>query len=174
MLDQMLVIVSVTLLVMVSPGPDMVLVLRNTFINGRRAGLQTSVGILSGNLVHVTYCLLGIGLLISRNIIAFSVLKYAAAVYLIYLGIMSLRSGKKTLDTDHLEGRARQPNMVRSGLRQQSPQPERRAVLSRRVYDGHNSQDLSEHHVAPRRRHAAGQRVVLGLPCLHAGSADDP
>ena len=56
MLDQISVIVSVTFLVMVTPGPDMVLVLRNTFVNGRSAGLQTSIGILSGNLVHITYC----------------------------------------------------------------------------------------------------------------------
>ena len=80
MLDQMLVIVSVTFLVMLMPGPDMVLVLRNTLVSGRRAGLQSSIGILSGNLVHITYCVLGIGLLISRSILAFSALKYAAAV----------------------------------------------------------------------------------------------
>jgi len=83
-------------------GPDMVLVLRNTFVDGRRAGLHTSIGILSGNLVHITYCLLGIGLLISKSIIAFSILKYAAGVYLIYLGIMSFRSSEKTLDTNDL------------------------------------------------------------------------
>ena len=106
MLDQILVIVSVTSLVMVIPGPDMVLVLRNTFVNGRRAGLKTSAGILSGNLVHITYCLLGIGLLIWKSIIAFSVLKFAAAAYLIYLGIMSFRSGEKTLDTNDFEVRA--------------------------------------------------------------------
>lgn len=105
MLDQISVIVSVTFLVMVSPGPDMVLVLRNTFAGGRRAGLQTSMGILSGNLVHITYCVLGIGLLISRSIVAFSTLKYAGAAYLIYLGIMSFRSGAKTLDTNNVEGR---------------------------------------------------------------------
>jgi RhtB (resistance to homoserine/threonine) family protein len=105
MLDQILVIVSVTFLVMVSPGPDMVLVLRNTFVSGRRAGLQTSMGILSGNLVHITYCVLGIGLLISQSIVAFSALKYAGAAYLIYLGIMSFRSGTKTLDTNEIEGR---------------------------------------------------------------------
>jgi len=105
MLDQMLVIVSVTFLVMVTPGPDMVLVLRNTFVSGRRAGLQTSMGILSGNLVHITYCVLGIGLLISQSIIAFSALKYAAAAYLIYLGIMSFRSGATTLDANDIEGR---------------------------------------------------------------------
>jgi RhtB (resistance to homoserine/threonine) family protein len=105
MLDQLLVIVSVTSLVMIIPGPDMFLVLRNTFMSGRRAGLQTSMGVLSGNLVHITYCVLGIGLLISQSILAFSALKYAAAAYLIYLGIMSLRSGAKTIDGNHVEGR---------------------------------------------------------------------
>ena len=105
MLDQILVIVSVTSLVMVIPGPDMVLVLRNTFVSGRGAGLQTSMGILSGNLVHITYCVLGIGLLISQSIMAFSALKFAAAVYLIYLGIASFRSGATTLDTKKGEGR---------------------------------------------------------------------
>ena len=105
MLDQLLVIVSVTFLVMIIPGPDMVLVIRNTFVSGRRAGLHTSMGILSGNLVHITYCVLGIGVLISQSILAFSVLKYAAAAYLIYLGIMSLRSGAKTLDMIEVDGR---------------------------------------------------------------------
>jgi RhtB (resistance to homoserine/threonine) family protein len=104
MLDQILVIVSVTFLVMVSPGPDMVLVLRNTLVSGRRAGLHTSAGILSGNLVHITYCVIGLGLLISRSIVAFSALKYAGAAYLIYLGIMSFRSGTKTLTTGNIDG----------------------------------------------------------------------
>jgi RhtB (resistance to homoserine/threonine) family protein len=105
MLDQILVIVSITFLVMVSPGPDMVLVLRNTLISGRQAGLQTSLGILSGNLIHITYCVLGIGVLISQSIVAFSVLKYAGAGYLIYLGVMSFRAGAKTLDINDIEPR---------------------------------------------------------------------
>jgi threonine/homoserine/homoserine lactone efflux protein len=45
MLEQLFVVVSVTSLVMVTPGPDMVLVLRNTLVEGRRAGLRTSMGI---------------------------------------------------------------------------------------------------------------------------------
>jgi threonine/homoserine/homoserine lactone efflux protein len=75
-LDQLLVTVAVTSLAMVSPGPDMILVLRNTLISGRRAGLRTSSGILSSNLIHITYCVLGIGLLISQSILVFSALKY--------------------------------------------------------------------------------------------------
>ena len=84
---------GLVVLVMVSPGPDMVVVLRNTFVEGRRAGLQTSLGILTGNLVHISYCALGIGWLISQSILAFSTLKYAGAAYLIYLGIVSFQSG---------------------------------------------------------------------------------
>ena len=108
MLDQVMVIVSLTALVMVTPGPDMVLVLRNTFAGGRGAGLQTSMGILSGNLVHITYCMLGIGLIISQSILAFTMIKYAGAAYLIYLGVMSFRSGSETLDTNDIE--RRRPN----------------------------------------------------------------
>ena len=103
MLDQILVILAVTSVVMVTPGPDMVLVLRNTLIGSRRAGLETSLGILTGNLVHITYCVLGIGWIIAQSIIAFSALKYASAAYLIYLGIASLRSGATSLHTDRLD-----------------------------------------------------------------------
>ena len=105
MIDQILLIVSVTSLIMVTPGPDMVLVLRNTFVGGRHAGLQTSIGVLAGNLVHITYCVLGIGLLVSQSIVAFSMLKYAGAAYLIYLGVMSFRAGAKTLDIDDIDRR---------------------------------------------------------------------
>jgi threonine/homoserine/homoserine lactone efflux protein len=93
MLDQVLIIVGVTVLVMFSPGPDMAIVTRNTILGGRQGGLRTSFGVLVGNLVHITYCVLGIGWLISQSIVAFSILRYAGAAYLIYLGLGSLFSG---------------------------------------------------------------------------------
>jgi threonine/homoserine/homoserine lactone efflux protein len=99
MLDQIVVIVSVTSLVMVIPGPDMVLVLRNTVLAGRRAGLHTSLGVLTGNLMHITCGVLGIGWLISQSIVAFEVLRYAAAAYLIYLGITSFQSDQTMTDS---------------------------------------------------------------------------
>lgn len=98
MLDQVLIIIGVTLLIMVSPGPDMVLVLRNTLVGGRGGGMSTSLGILSGNLVHISYCVAGIGWLISQSILAFNVLKYAGAAYLLWLGIASFRAGTERLD----------------------------------------------------------------------------
>jgi threonine/homoserine/homoserine lactone efflux protein len=104
MADQILVIAGVTFLVMVSPGPDMVLVLRNTLLGGRLAGLRTSFGVLVGNLVHITYCVSGIGWLISQSILAFTALKYAGSAYLIYLGIRSFLSDSKPLDAISVEG----------------------------------------------------------------------
>jgi threonine/homoserine/homoserine lactone efflux protein len=84
-------------------------VLRNTLAGGRRGGLMTALGVLAGNLVHIGYCAVGIGLLISRSIVAFSVLKYLAAAYLVYLGIMSLRSagGRISLDASAETAKAR-------------------------------------------------------------------
>ncbi len=98
-LEQILIVVGVTILVMISPGPDMVIVMRNTLIGGRSAGLLSSLGVLAGNAVHIAYCVLGIGWLISQSIVAFSILKYAGAVYLIFLGISSLRSSGSPIDT---------------------------------------------------------------------------
>ena len=105
MLGQLFTVVAITSVVMVTPGPDMLLVLRNTVVAGRRAGLRTSCGVLTGNLVHVTYCLLGIGLLIANSIVAFAALKYAAAAYLVYLGIMSFRAGNAPLEAGDVEAR---------------------------------------------------------------------
>lgn len=104
MIDQLFLIIGLTLLVMISPGPDMVIVLRNTLIAGKIAGLKTSLGVLAGNLVHISYCILGIGWLISQSILAFNLLKYASAIYLIYLGVVSFRAEPISLETGAHEG----------------------------------------------------------------------
>ena len=103
MTDQILVIVGITFFAMISPGPDLVIVLRNTVVGGRSAGLRTSLGILVGNLVHIAYCVVGIGWLISQSILAFTALKYIGAAYLVYLGVMSLRAGRTTSATSPVE-----------------------------------------------------------------------
>lgn len=91
MLTELLGVAGLTVLIMISPGPDLALVARNTVVGGKSAGGWTSAGILTGNLVHITYCLLGIGWLIANSIVAFTVLKLAGGAYLIFLGFQSLR-----------------------------------------------------------------------------------
>jgi threonine/homoserine/homoserine lactone efflux protein len=92
MTEQLLMVVGITALGMLSPGPDMLLVMRNTLLVGRRAGGWTAAGVLTGNLVHITYCALGLGMLLTRSPRTYAVLRYASAVYLAYLALQSFKS----------------------------------------------------------------------------------
>lgn len=80
------------LLAVASPGPDFALVLRQSVAHGRRTAVWTSLGIASAILVHVAYALLGLGLLIRGSEFGFSVVKYAGAGYLAWIGIQALRA----------------------------------------------------------------------------------
>lgn len=87
MAETLLTVIGVTLLCMLSPGPDMALVMRNTLAQGRLAGLASALGVLTGNFVHIGYAAFGMGWLLSHNRLAYDVLRYAGALYLLYLGV---------------------------------------------------------------------------------------
>ncbi len=74
-----------------SPGPDFFLVLRNSLMGSRRTGVYTSVGIMLGIGVHLSYCLLGLLLVLKSSESLFLFLKYACAGYLFYLGAQAIR-----------------------------------------------------------------------------------
>ncbi len=77
-----------------SPGPDFAMVMRNSLVYSRRTGVLAAAGLAAGIALHVTYSLLGIGLLISRSILLFNTIKWIGALYLIYIGLKSLRATK--------------------------------------------------------------------------------
>lgn len=89
---EFLTVALVHLLAVASPGPDFAIVLRESVSNGRQAGIWTALGVGSGILLHVGYCLLGIGLIVSQSIVLFNLLKWLAAAYLIYIGIRALQA----------------------------------------------------------------------------------
>jgi threonine/homoserine/homoserine lactone efflux protein len=90
--QQLLAFVPVAIVLSVSPGPDMALVLRNTVRGGRRAGHRTVGGIAVGLVVWATASALGVAAVLSASATVFTALKLAGAVYLVYLGVQSLRS----------------------------------------------------------------------------------
>lgn len=92
MLENCLLLIGVLFLGMASPGPDFLLVLKNACSGNRRFANGTAVGITLGIVLHLAYCALGLGLLISKSIIAYNFVKYAGACYLIFIGIKSLFS----------------------------------------------------------------------------------
>ncbi len=90
MLNQFFSIGIIVLLGAMLPGPDFAFVVKNTLLHSRRSGLFTSLGIASAALVHITYCSLGLAIVISKSLVVFNIIKYIGAVYLIYLGVLSL------------------------------------------------------------------------------------
>lgn len=98
LLTDWLTVVMIGCLAVISPGPNLAIVLRNSLAYSRQAGVYTAVGLAAGNLVHATYCLLGIGVLITRSILLFNTVKWLGAAYLIYIGIKSLRAKKHSGD----------------------------------------------------------------------------
>lgn len=75
------------------PGPAQALVLAATMARGKRAGVLTAVGLNVGTLVHAAAVALGLSAMLATSAVAFSIVKYTGAAYLVYLGIRALRSG---------------------------------------------------------------------------------
>ncbi len=78
-----------------SPGPDFAVVTRQCITSGTRAGIWTSAGIGCGILLHVSYCLLGVALLLSNSPPLFDAVKVIAACYMIFLAVQSFRASLK-------------------------------------------------------------------------------
>ncbi|BAU76445.1 LysE family translocator [Metapseudomonas furukawaii] len=89
---EFLTVALIHLLAVASPGPDFAIVVRESVAHGRRAGTWTALGVGTGIFVHVAYSLLGIGLIVSQSIMLFNALKWAAAAYLLYIGVKALRA----------------------------------------------------------------------------------
>ena len=86
------------LLAAMSPGPDFVVTVRNSLCYSRRSGIYTGLGISMGLVVHLLYCAAGIGYIISKSIVLFSIIKLLGAGYLIYMGIISFTAKISKLD----------------------------------------------------------------------------
>jgi threonine/homoserine/homoserine lactone efflux protein len=80
----------IAVVVIVSPGPDFALTVRNTVARGRRAGLLTSAGVVSGQLVWASAAAAGVAALIVASRPAFLALRLVGAAYLVYLGVQAL------------------------------------------------------------------------------------
>lgn len=91
-LPEFLIVAAAHLLAVMAPGPDFIMITRNSLAYSRQTGFYSSIGLGLGILVHVTYSLVGIGFVISQSIVLYSTIKYLGAAYLIYIGYKSLCS----------------------------------------------------------------------------------
>jgi threonine/homoserine/homoserine lactone efflux protein len=89
--SDLLLFISAALVLLFIPGPAVLYILARSVEQGRRAGLASASGIATGTLAHVLAATLGLSALLLSSAIAYSVVKYAGAVYLLYLGIKKFR-----------------------------------------------------------------------------------
>ncbi|WP_221356818.1 LysE family translocator [Streptomyces beigongshangae] len=82
------------------PGPSVVFVVGRGVTLGRRAALATAVGNNAGVLIQAVLVAFGLGAVVTRSIVVFSVLKFAGALYLVYLGVQTWRHRRELAVTD--------------------------------------------------------------------------
>ena len=86
----MALFVGAALLLLVVPGPAVLYIVTQSVSYGRRAGLASVAGITTGTLVHIAAATVGLSALLASSAVAFNVVKYLGAAYLIVVGIRRL------------------------------------------------------------------------------------
>jgi len=87
-----LAFVAAAAAIVLLPGPDTITVLSQGATRGRRAGVETAVGVSTGVLVHASAVALGLAALLRAVPVAYTAIKWLGAAYLLYLGAQTLRS----------------------------------------------------------------------------------
>lgn len=94
----MLSFILVVLVLFLIPGPAVLLTISQTVKGGRKAGIITGVGIAVGDLIHTLAAVLGLSAILMTSALAFELVKYLGAAYLIFIGIKTLLEKSKKLD----------------------------------------------------------------------------
>lgn len=91
-LHSLLLFAVASLSINLIPGPDVVYIVSNTMKGNLKVGLKATLGLGVGYFFHTLAAVLGLSTLILNSALAFSIIKYVGAAYLLYLGISSLRN----------------------------------------------------------------------------------
>jgi len=92
LIEQISLFLTASMLLTISPGPDIVYVLVQSMANGKRAGIITTLGLVSGIMVHTSLVAFGVSAIISRSETIFTLIKIFGALYLFFLAFKVLRS----------------------------------------------------------------------------------
>jgi threonine/homoserine/homoserine lactone efflux protein len=113
--SRLAVFFGAALALLLVPGPAVLYVVTQSIDQGRRAGLASTGGIFSGTLVHVALATVGLSALLASSVVAFDVVKYAGAAYLIVVGLRRLAGRERSEAADAPHGR-RLGQLYRQGI----------------------------------------------------------
>jgi RhtB (resistance to homoserine/threonine) family protein len=111
------VFIGVAALIVLLPGPDTAVVAKNALLHGRRSGLATTIGVNVGVSVWTLAAAVGVASAVRASAVAFDVIKFAGALYLLWIGIQTLRSARSPIpDATSSSARASQLAGFRQGM----------------------------------------------------------
>jgi len=87
--------IGVSLLLIIAPGPDNIFVMAQSISYGKKEGIATAFGLCSGVTIHTLAASIGLSAILYQSNIAFSILKYLGAFYLLYLAYQAFRSSNE-------------------------------------------------------------------------------
>ncbi|MED3855578.1 LysE family translocator [Priestia megaterium] len=102
-MSQFYMFIIVSLIIIITPGPDFILVTKNAITVNRHGGRMTSYGVVTGHIIYATASVLGLTALIAKSMVLFEVIKYTGVVYLLYLGIKAILSRTKNKEGENKE-----------------------------------------------------------------------
>ncbi len=97
-LTTLLLFTMASLALLAIPGPAVTFIVARSIQQGRRAGLVSVLGVHAGSVVHVAAAALGLSALLASSAVAFTVVKFVGAGYLLYLGVQQLRRPREADD----------------------------------------------------------------------------
>lgn len=90
--------IIITLLIIIVPGPDFLIVMKNTINSSKMNGIVAALGITTGHILYSSLAIFGIIYILTSLYYVFLIIKILGACYLIYLGIQSIRSTHSTMN----------------------------------------------------------------------------
>lgn len=111
-----LLFIASGLLLNITPGADMLYVTSNSAAQGTRAGISAALGIFTGTLFHIAFAMVGLSAILATSAIAFTILKYVGATYLVYLGMKLLLEGRNTTPQSSSRSASSQFQVYKKGI----------------------------------------------------------
>jgi threonine/homoserine/homoserine lactone efflux protein len=106
---------GVAILLTLMPGPDILFVIAQSISQDKKAGIATALGLCSGLIVHITAATLGISTIIYQSALAFTVIKYTGAAYLLYLAWQSFKEKETGFAFNHSKP-FKYPSLYKKGI----------------------------------------------------------
>lgn len=101
--SSLIIFLTAAISLLIVPGPAVTFIVARSIEHGRFAGFVSVLGIVTASIIHIMLAAFGLSALLLQSLVAFSIVKYCGAAYLLFLGIKALRSKPAAVETSPIK-----------------------------------------------------------------------